>query len=184
MKINKENLNVKIVWLVALVLLGLQSILERFAGLQLFMGGIDAKLVKSILIVILVLAPIFILRSKKNKALKLVYGIFAFIMVGTIFISVVFSQKDKYYYLQSPDGKRTLVVEEASVLSYGQSNFYEKKYGVFIKSLNSVIITEDGYRPFSNNKYKVTWKEDNTVQIDYAYGESNVWKTETIKLTN
>lgn len=182
MKINKENLNIKIVWLVALALLGLQSVLERFAGLVLFMGGIDSKIVKSILIVILVVAPIFILRAKKNKALKLVYGIFVFIMVATIFISVMFSQKDKYYYLQSPDGKRTLVVEEASVLSYGQSNFYEKKHGVFIKSLNRVITTEEGYRPFSNNKYKVTWKEDNTVEIEYASGENNVWKTEIIKL--
>lgn len=179
---NKKSLIIKKIWIISLVLLVLQWSIENFMGLELLIFGLNSNVVRAVLAIILLLTPIYIIGSKKNKILTGVYSIFAVIAIVTMVIYGVFSMEDKYYYLHSADNKRTLVVEEISVLSYGQSNFYEKKYGIFIKSLNNVITTDNGYRPFSNKEYKVNWVDENTLQIDYDYDSKGVWKSEIIKL--
>lgn len=56
----------------------------------------------------------------------------------------------------------------------------KKIWGIFIKLLNKQITTEDRFRSFSNEYYKLNWIDKNRVKSDYYYGNDDVWKSETI----
>lgn len=59
-----------------------------------------------------------------------------------------------------------------------------KRFGIFIKSLNKSISTDDGFRPFSNDQYRIEWIDDTTVKLEYDFGSNGIWKSETIYLDN
>ena len=86
-----------------------------------------------------------------------------------------------YFYFESPSKSHTLVIEEDSFLLGGWSNFYERKGIIFIKDLKQQIITDDGYKPFSYNDYKLKWLDDNSVEIIYGFGSEDIHKKEIIK---
>ncbi len=52
--------------------------------------------------------------------------------------------------------------------------YYEDKNGTQTL-LGETDGTDDGYKPFSNNKYTIDFK-DNNVTISYYYGSNDVWK--------
>ncbi|QYE99679.1 hypothetical protein KZ987_08745 [Paraclostridium sordellii] len=72
-------------------------------------------------------------------------------------------------------------MEEDSFLLIGRSNFYERKGLIFIKSLHQEITTDDGYKPFSRNDYKLKWLDNNSVEIIYGFGSMGVYNKEIIK---
>lgn len=86
-----------------------------------------------------------------------------------------------YFYFKSPNKSHTLVIEEDSFLLGGWSNFYERKGIIFIKDLKQQIITDDGYKPFSYNDYKLKWLDNNSVEIIYGFGSEDIHKKEIIK---
>jgi len=88
----------------------------------------------------------------------------------------------KYYYFNALSSDNTLIVEENSWLLGGWSNFYIKKNFLFATKLNQWITTDDGYRPFSSGDYELLWIDSNNVKLVYGFGESNIVKTEIIKL--
>jgi hypothetical protein len=95
----------------------------------------------------------------------------------------LFSNSDKrYFYFQSPDNTKTLVVEECAWLLAGWSDFYVKR-GIFIEKLGSRITTDNGARPFTFNGYELKWLDNDTVELYYGYGGteiSPVYKTSII----
>ncbi|MBU3181881.1 hypothetical protein KPL38_12185 [Clostridium psychrophilum] len=99
-----------------------------------------------------------------------------------IFLYMFGFSGNKYFYFQNPykNNSRILVAEETSWLLSGSTSFYERKYGIFIKPINQSITTDDGYRPFSNDEYKIKWLDEDRMQLDYGYGSMNIWKTDII----
>ena len=179
----KSKSKVKMVWSISLIILILQFLIEHFWGLQLLILSLNANFIRLILIFNLLVSPIYFFNYNKYKLLKKIYGILSVICsIFIIYLYMFMLSGNKYFYFQTPykSNSRNLIVEETSWLLSGDSNFYERKYGLFIKSLNQSISTDDGFRPFSTDQYEIKWLDENRVQVDYEYGSMNIWKTDII----
>jgi len=97
-----------------------------------------------------------------------------------ILITIFLNCEKRYFYFQGPNKLKTLVIEEDSFLLSGWSRFYERKGLIFIKDINRVIYTDDGYKPFSNNQYKLKWLDDYSVELRYDSGAGGSEYAETI----
>ena len=55
---------------------------------------------------------------------------------------------------------------------------------MFVKDQKIRIDTDDGYRPSSNADFKLSWLDNNTVQVvqvTYGFGSNGIQKSENIK---
>lgn len=169
------------------IFLVLQGILEFGFGLSLFVFRLNPNLIRLILIIVLILFPLFDgtpVPDKQIKRDRVLYSVFStiIILIGILFYMLVFSD-DKYFSFKNPSGNKTLVVSERSAWFYGNSTFYVKKYGIFIKDINQSIGTDDGFRPFSTNQYSIEWTDDYNAVINYDFGGGgSQWFTTTVKL--
>lgn len=143
-------------------------------------------LIGSILLAIF-LIQIILPRKKKSEANKHVFNL---LMIGIIIVEILFVfymwifviiHDNQYFKLVSEDSKHTIIVEEQSFFLAGYGNFYEKKNLLFVKKIGSYI-TDDGYRPFSDNRYSVEWLEDGA-KITYGFGSGGIEKVETLYYT-
>ncbi len=83
--------------------------------------------------------------------------------------------------IQTPTDNNYIVIKEWSLLLGGGADvFFEDSKGTQT-FLGSTSGTDDGYRPFKDNKYKIDFS-GNTVTITYYYGNKDVWKTNTFIL--
>lgn len=176
----------RLIGLGVIMLILIQSCFEYYGGLILLIGGINGGFISLILILTLMFLPVAKFKKSEDKVVRVtrsIYTIIAIIvaMVMLFFYMLLFSEK-KYFYFDNPDKTRTLVAEETSFLLSGETNFYERKYGIFIKYTGKSIGTDDGYRPFSNNEYGVVWNDNTTVCINYNFGSNGIWKSEVVKL--
>lgn len=183
-KTSKRNVSLAAIIFIFLVLMG---ILQFGFGLQLFIFGLNPYFLWLILLIILILSPLFYSTpspAKKYIIIKVIYAIFATIIIlsGIFFYLMGFSDA-KYFSFKNPSGNKTLVVSERSILLSGNSIFYVKKYGIFIKDINQSISTDDGFRPFSTNHYSIEWADDSTAIIRYDFGNGyGEWFTTTVNL--
>lgn len=142
-------------------------------------------LIGSILLVIFLIQIILPKRKKsQNKHLfnLLMVGIIVIELLLVLYIEIfVIIHDNEYFKLVSEDSKHTIIVEEQSFLLAGYGNFYEKKNFLFVKKIGSYI-TDDGYRPFSDNRYSVEWLEDGA-KVTYGYGSGGIEKVETLYYT-
>lgn len=142
-------------------------------------------LIGSILLTVFLIQIILSKRKKsQNKHLfnLLVIGIIIVELLLALYIWIfVIIQDNKYFKLVSEDSKHTIIVEEQSFLLAGYGNFYEKKNFLFVKKIGSYL-TDDGYRPFSDNRYSVEWLEDGA-KITYGFGSGGVEKEERLYYT-
>lgn len=173
----------KKIWLIVLGIFISTIILNYFFKVKFFVFEINPNFLVYILFLISIICPIIIFDySKENmRVWKLIYTILAFLIIAiSIFIYMLLFSENKYFTFNSLEKTNVLVVEEKSFLFSEISTFYEKKFGVFIKPLDIEIDTDDGFRPFSNEEYKIKWIDESTVIIKYYYGNSDVWKEEKI----
>lgn len=185
MKYKNIKLIIKIIWIISIVLL----VVERFVlyplGLKILILNINPTFINYILFILLLVCPIFFWNFIREKFtwIKIFYNITAIVLILLSLLIYLFSYSEyKYFAFDSPSKNRTLIVEEKSILLFGNSSFYERKFGVFIKSLDKSISTDDGFRPFSNNKYEIEWIDDTTVKLKYDFGSMGIWKSEIIHL--
>ena len=129
---------------------------------------------------ILILPMIFF--DYVNKTLiKVIYNLTIVVLIPIIIFGyIILYSEYRYFTFKSPNKLNTLVVEEKTFLLSGWSDVYEKKYGIFIKQIDGEISTDDGFRPFSNEAYKLQWIDENTVIVNYSFGSEGVWKSEVI----
>lgn len=173
-------------WIAIVIFLFIQSWFEYYGGLILLISDVNSGCIRFVLILTIIFLPIVGLEESGDMELRTVrkiYTVLAIIIAIciTFFYMLLFSEKE-YFYFQNPDGSRTLVAEETSFLLSGETKFYEKEYGIFIKYTGKSILTDDGYRPFSNNEYGVVWKDNSTVAINYNFGSNGIWKTAVVEL--
>lgn len=189
MKTNKKIYSSKRASFAALIVifLLLQGILEFGFGLSLFVFGLNPNFIRLILIIVLIIFPLFDgtpATTKQDKINRILYTVFATILIlGGVFFYMLGFSDDKYFSFKNPSGNKTLVVSERSAWFYGNSTFYVRKYGIFIKDINQSIGTDDGFRPFSTNQYSIEWIDDYNAVINYDFGGSgSQWFTTTVKL--
>lgn len=180
---DKFNLILKRIWLAILLVFIVIIFILNPKGIKILLFNISPNFINLVLFLGIIIYPIIFWIPKKRevKWLKIAYNIIApIVIVFSIIIYLFFFSEIKYFNFKSPNGNRTLVVEEDSFLLSGRSYFYEKKFGIFIKFLNKEISTDDGFRPFSTNSYQLIWEDRDTAKIDYDFGSSGVWKSEII----
>ncbi|ADU25766.1 hypothetical protein [Ethanoligenens harbinense] len=143
----------------------------RQRNIFFYFFGLQTKLVLRITGGVLLSAVCgLIMVNLKNVVLTTIAAILYIIALMLYFICNVWtSGEEKYYEFQSPDHKRTIVVEECSWLLAGGSNVYQKTSPFTITKLKSDISTDDGYRPFENKDFAITWSA-RTVTIAYGFG--------------
>ena len=157
---------IKNIWIISIVLLLVNMFVLFQLGLKILILRISPNFINYILFLLVLICPIFFWNPIRKKVvwIKISYNIIATIIILLSLLSYLFFYSEyKYFTFDSPCKNNTLIIEENSFLLSGNSNFYERKFGIFIKSLNKSISTDDGFRPFSNSKYRIEWVDDNTV---------------------
>ena len=155
-------------------------------GLFVLINGVNQYMINLVINLLIVIITLLLLNNNAKKVRKYIQSVAAILLIVFLFINHGFSYGDKvYFFFQSPDHTKTLVAEENSFLLGGWCDFYEQK-GIFIKKIGGRITTDDGFRPFSSDYYKLSWLDNSTVEIYYNYGSgagsSPVYKTTTIHL--
>ncbi|WP_460294095.1 hypothetical protein [Clostridium tertium] len=181
----KSKSSIKKLWLGFLILFVIINFIHKSLGYKMLIYKISPNFLNYILFLGLIICPMIFYNYKKDKGkwLKVVYNsIITIIILVSMFFYLMFYSENKYFIFKSPNKTNTLVVEEKAFLLSGHSNFYERKFGLFIKALNKGVSTDDGFRPFSNNQYKITWVDNNSVKLEYDFGSSGIWKVEFIDL--
>ncbi len=148
-------------------------ILKRYYNFWLLIGNINGDTIEFFICVltgIFLSIYLFLMLSKKWKKALIVFATGLILLIYTFFYQL--SQSDsKYFYFNSPNGVNTLVVEENSWLLAGWSDFYIKKNLLFVKVIDNKITTDDGYRPFTNGDYKLSWINEDKIKITYGVGD-------------
>lgn len=181
----KLKLSIKELWLGLLVLYIIINFILRPLGYKVLIYKISPNFISYLLFLCLIICPMifFDYTKDKSKWLKISYNlIIAIVILVSSLFYTIFCSENKYFIFKSPNKNNTLVIEEKSFLLSGYSNFYQRKFGIFIKPLNEGIQTDDGFRPFSNNQYKITWIDNNTAKLEYDFGNAGIWKVEFIDL--
>lgn len=179
----KFRLILKRIWLVILLVFIVIVFILNPQGIKFLLFNISPNFINLVMFLGIIICPIIFWIPKKRevKWLKIIYNIIApIIIVFNLIIYLFFYSEIKYFYFKLPNENRTLVVEEDSFLLSGRSHFYQKRFGIFIKSLNKEISTNNGFRPFSTNSYQLICEDKDTVRIYYDFGSSGIWKSETI----
>ena len=177
----------KCFWILLVVTLVIKISLyihKRYYDFWLLIGSIKGDTIEFFLCVLtLILLSVYlvlIISKKWNKILiVLATGLILLIYSS---INLFFQSDSKYFYFKSPNGANTLVVEENSWLLAGWSNLYIKKNFLFVKGIDTKILTDDGYRSFSNNSYNLSWINENKLSITYKFGNGEHIETEIIDL--
>ncbi len=173
----------KYIWLIALGLEVIIYLIFYLFGLKIYLFNISPNFIFLGLLMLILILPMMFFDYVNKSLLKIIYNVAVIIMIPIIILIYVGIYSGyKYFDFKSPNKSNTLVIEEKTFLLSGFSDFYEKKYGIFIKQIDSGISTDDGFRPFSNESYKLQWINEETVKISYAFGNGEVWKSKIINV--
>lgn len=183
MKICINNKKLKFALIVFILFRVLEFKLNENFGLYIMFFGINQWVINLLIdILIIIIINRLILNYTTKKIIKYIVNFLAVTFIlFLLFINLMGNSSKSYFYFKSPNKSHTLVIEEDSFLLGGWSNFYERKGIIFIKDLKQQIITDDGYKPFSYNDYKLKWLDNNSVEIIYGFGSEDIHKKEIIK---
>lgn len=169
-------------WLIALILEIMIFLIFYLFGLKIALFNISPNIIVLVLLLLILILPIIFFEYFNKTLIKIIYSVIVVIMIPIIIlVYVALFSGYKYFTFKSPGKNNTLVIEEKTFLLSGWSDVYEKKHGIFIKQIDGVISTDDGFRPFSNDSYKLQWKDEDTAIINYSFGSEDVWKMEIIR---
>lgn len=124
---------------------------------------------------------LFLILTKKWMKTVVVILCLVLLLYICAFNGGLWESDKKYFCFDSPDKKNTLIIEECSWLLGGWSNCYIEVKPKLLKKLDSDIVIDDGYRPFSNGDYKIKWGADN-ILISYGFGSESKEKETEIRL--
>lgn len=72
-----------------------------------------------------------------------------------------------WHEYESPDQRHTIVVQEKAFLLAGGGTVYQQISPFLLKKVETYS-TDDGFSPFKENKFKITWARDR-VTVSYLY---------------
>lgn len=183
-EINEVRSNKKrmIIWGIVFLIFLVQLYLEMNFGLRLIILGFNSDFIRIGLVLTFIFIPLSF-NWEGHNILKKLYKVGSILIsILIIFVSLFVFSGSRYFYFDSPKKTNKLVVEESSFLLYGGSTFYEKKYGFFIRRIDNYIITDDGYRPFSDNEYNFKWLDENSAILEYNFRKDGSHDIEKIEL--
>jgi hypothetical protein len=174
----------EIVFLIDVLIKVIFFIQKNIFDVIFFLGGVkqdsvDFWLTAVLLIIIIIF--VFILFDKLWLKGVCILGVIA-INLYMIFTLIYGSTNPKCFYINSPKGSNTLIVEENAWSLGSWCDFYSEKGSFFARDLDKSIDTENGYRPFTKGDYKVTWESESKINIQYGTGQDGTVKTEVIQL--
>jgi len=144
-------------------------ILNTKFHLYILISTIDQDIVNLIINILFVASVVFLLNIKAKRVRKYIQTVFASLLILYLIFLYFFADSGKsYFYFQSPNQSKTLVVEEEPWLLAGSCRFYSKK-GILVKGLGG-ISTNNGGRPFTHNSYELKWLDNTTVELNYLFG--------------
>lgn len=181
MEKSTNNKRLRITLLILVLIRVVLLVLNKHFHMYILIFFINQSPINLILDISIILCLIALVNHKVNKEIKWLLNSFSAIATVMLILATIFLNCDKrYFHFKGPNKAKTLVVEEDSSLLSGWSRFYERKGLVFIKYINRVIYTDDGYRPFSNNHYKLKWLDDCCIELHYDFGAGSDEYTSTI----
>lgn len=193
-KTMKKKSNVAFIMLSVLLLVfaGTLKILEDRWHLTLYLFNMSSQGIISILVVIsficfAVFLSRFLWRLRTNGRIdKYLYCFLqvsgGFIVLAVLFVSLLmgFITEPRYYVYHSPNQQDAIVIEEEAFLLAGYGNVYVMENAFFMKQAGDYT-TDDGYRPFMNNDFKLEWGEDE-VTVIYGFGSMGEQKEVVVPL--
>ncbi len=110
-----------------------------------------------------------------------------YIFLFILFLLTSCGNKDSFEKIYEPDlrieipnSDDFIVIKEWSLLLAGGSDIYFENKNGEQTLIGETSGTDDGYKPFKNGKYEITWG-DNNVTLSYDFGSGDIWKTETFE---
>lgn len=122
----------------------------------------------------------FYLSSQKSKhrAIIALVSIIVSVLLMTE-VGFAYSRQPDYEYFEvvSDDGKHEIIIKEGSFLLLGEGAFYEKTSPITMVKVGEYS-SDDGYRPFTDNRYEIEWNEDG-FEVSYSFSGGGITKTES-----
>ena len=182
---NKFKLIHIILALIFLLSISCKIVLSYFSSNDVyiyFSRIINNEIEQFLLCVAIITVSIFMIITIKNIISKIFIIIVCIILlcVSDIFSGGFWEAEKKYFEFNSPYND-SIIIEECSWLLGGSSNVYLKENSHVIRRLEGTILTDDGYRPFTNNDYFIEWSI-NSVKISYGFGSNDIQKNIDINL--
>lgn len=178
---NGRKKYLKYIWTIALSLEVILYLIFYFFRLKICLFNIGPNIIVLGLLMLILILPMMFFDYVNKTLIKVIYNLTIVVLIPIIIFGYIMLYSEyRYFTFKSPNKLNTLVVEEKTFLLSGWSDVYEKKYGIFIKQIDGEISTDDGFRPFSNETYKLQWSNENTVIVNYSFGSEEVWKSEVI----
>ena len=187
----KSNVVLIVFGVLLLAFAGALKILEDKWNLTLYLFNMTSQGIISILVVMsficfAVFLSRFLWRLKtKGRIDKLLYWFLkvsgGFIVLAVLFFSLLigFITEPRYYVYHSPNQQDTIIEEEAFLLA-GYGDVYVMENAFFMKQAGDYK-TDDGYRPFAYNDFKLEWGEDE-VTVTYGFGSMGEQKEVVVPL--
>ncbi len=164
--------------------------LLEWRGLYLHPGPLNNWRAMSLLLPAFLLALFFLadgaLLQRTKGSARWITGLAALAAEGLFLLCVLFGLSfsclyARYIPFRSPDGARTVIVEEESWLLYGGGHFYAPAGPGLMRRLDASYRTDDGFRPFSTGTYSLTWEEDRLL-VRYDSNIGGIWETCVVPL--
>ncbi|WP_297713096.1 hypothetical protein [Clostridium sp.] len=178
---NGRKKYLKYIWTIALSLEVILYLIFYLFRLKICLFNIGPNIIVLGLLMLILILPMMFFDYNNKTLVKVIYNLAIVILTPMIIFGYIMLYSEyRYFTFKSPNKVNTLVVEEKTFLLSGWSDVYEKKYGIFIKQIEGEISNDDGFRPFSNEAYKLQWINENTVIINYSFGLGGGWESEVI----
>lgn len=165
--------------LALLVLVAISSLIAliylsslKSAGIYLYYKRVVTTYLEGFLKCIIIVVgglPVAIPSSGFFRVIVIILTLVILCYVGVNSLNTSWDPEREYYHKSSPLGGQEIIIEECSWLLGGWSNVYVKLSDHRIKRLSGTILTNNGYRPFQNNDYFISWTED---AVTITYGDS------------
>lgn len=117
----------------------------------------------------------------KNRKIRLIYWGLLLILTLINTVGIYKSIDNVQFQAKFTHGENYFVVKEIK----SDTNFslvYSKRHKIFIYLIDKISIKND-YKPFSNNKYKVLWINNEKALIKYEYGSNTEAKGHILNFT-
>lgn len=164
-EIEKANMIAMVVLISSILLLILLYFLKSW-GVYVQLGTPPQGVSLRILFILLtIVATVSGLSLSKDKFFDICIGaLCAFIIFLNLFSWWLFDSNADYTIFSSPDKNVHFLVVET-----GYGTLYQlSSSGLFMTKL-AIIRTDDGYKPISEGAYRLEWKEQNKLTINYAF---------------
>lgn len=191
MKKTKEMLGKSYVPCVTFVCIAFVTCLLRLAigimeknNISLWLSGISSEEIMPVLGAVSGFSTLFFFsfylssQKSKHRAVIALVSIIVSVLLMTE-VGFAYSRQPEYEYFEifSNDKNHEIIIKEGSFLLSGEGAFYEKTSPITMVKIGEYS-TDDGYRPFTDNRYEIDWNE-NGFEVTYSFNGSAITKKET-----